>query len=33
MGFDWEYILDSDDVEEAYQALLDMIDSMLENDE
>ena len=33
MGFDWEYILDSEDVEDAYQELLDMIDRMLEGDE
>lgn len=30
MGFDWEYILDEeDDVQEAYDELLDMIDRML----
>lgn len=33
MGFDWEYILDSeDDVQEAYDELLDTIDRMLEDD-
>ena len=32
MGFDWEYILDSDDVEEAYYDLLDMTDRMLNDD-
>lgn len=33
MGFDWEYVLDSEDTEVAYQELLDMIDRMLEGDE
>lgn len=33
MGFDWEYILDEDnDVQEAYDELLDMIDRMLYED-
>lgn len=33
MGFDWEYILDSDeDVQEAYDELLDLIDQMLWED-
>lgn len=33
MGFDWEYILDEDNaVQEAYEELLDMIESMLYED-
>lgn len=33
MGFDWEYILDEeDDVQGAYDDLLDMIDRMLDED-
>lgn len=33
MGFDWEWILDEEeDVQSAYDELLDMIDCMLEED-